>query len=388
MANDMVTFKTDNGDTVKLSPAIVRNYISNNPAITDAEIYGFLSLCKYQKLNPFLREVYIVKYGNNPATIVTGKETFTKRAQKHPNFNGYDAGIIVLKDGKMERRDGGLVLSGEQIVGGWAKVYSKATDHPVSVDVAFDEYVQRKQDGTPNKFWKEKPATMIRKVALVQALREAFPDYFGGLYSAEEMPVDMDKLPERAIDITDVQQDEPEYITDEQYHAVCKYFGADKEKQKIAVGVFNSLGIPQKHPKFDKAYRAISANLYDSVMDAFAVVFAPKPIVELEPVIEPEPEFEDGLPDSYEPEEKQDDGYYATEHVSEEHPNASFVPYGGKHKYAGQTLDEIPHWFLRKVIETPVAQDKYYDRNKDTQGKVIDYMNSVDNGVKPPFDLD
>jgi hypothetical protein len=28
---------------------------------------------------------------------------------------------------------------------------------------------------------------MIRKVALVQALREAFPEDFGGLYSPEEM---------------------------------------------------------------------------------------------------------------------------------------------------------------------------------------------------------
>jgi len=43
--------------------------------------------------------------------------------------------------------------------------------------------------------WKTMPATMIRKVPLVQSLREAFPDEFGGMYSPEEMPVDSSALP-------------------------------------------------------------------------------------------------------------------------------------------------------------------------------------------------
>ena len=34
------------------------------------------------------------------------------------------------------------------------------------------------------------PATMIRKTAMVQALREAFPETLGGLYIAEEQGVD------------------------------------------------------------------------------------------------------------------------------------------------------------------------------------------------------
>ena len=38
-----------------------------------------------------------------------------------------------------------------------------------------------------NQQWSKKPATMIRKVALVQALREAFPANLGGMYAAEEV---------------------------------------------------------------------------------------------------------------------------------------------------------------------------------------------------------
>ena len=42
--------------------------------------------------------------------------------------------------------------------------------------------------------WKEKPVTMIKKVAIVQGFRMAFPDEFGGMpYTAEELPDEMTK---------------------------------------------------------------------------------------------------------------------------------------------------------------------------------------------------
>ena len=77
----------------------------------------------------------------------------------------------------------------------------------VRIEVSFDEYAGRKKDGSLNGQWSKKPATMIRKVALVQALREAFPKTFGGLYSAEEQgmieePADiMQSAQDRPIDI-------------------------------------------------------------------------------------------------------------------------------------------------------------------------------------------
>ena len=43
------------------------------------------------------------------------------------------------------------------------------------VEVAIQEYIQRKGDGTPNRFWAEKPGTMIQKVAMGQAFRLAYP---------------------------------------------------------------------------------------------------------------------------------------------------------------------------------------------------------------------
>lgn len=178
-----------NGEKIKLSAGMVRKYlVSGDPnAVTDQEVMMFLTLCKYQHLNPFLREAYLVKYGSSPATIVTGKETFTKRANKNPNYKGMQAGVIVLKqDGTIENREGTFTLPTEELVGGWARVFVEGKE-PLFNSVSFNEYAGRKKDGSLNNQWATKPATMIRKVALVQTLRECFPEDFGGMYSPEEM---------------------------------------------------------------------------------------------------------------------------------------------------------------------------------------------------------
>ena len=178
------------GENVKLSVDTVKKYLVNGGGeVTDQEVLMFMSLCRYQHLNPFLKEAYLIKYGNSPATMVTGKDVFTKRAKRNPNNAGKSAGIIVeTNDGEIDEREGTLVLPGETIVGGWAKVYIKGYEQPEYASVSFEEYVGKTKDGKTNSQWTTKPATMIRKVAVVQALREAFPEDYAGMYSPEEIP--------------------------------------------------------------------------------------------------------------------------------------------------------------------------------------------------------
>ena len=196
-----------NGESVKLSPTMVKKYlVSGGGAVTDQEVMMFLSLCRYQHLNPFLREAYLIKYGSkSPATMVTGKEVFTKRADSNPKYDGKEAGVIVLNEnGDVSEREGTMVLPNESLVGGWAKVYIKGHRVPEYTSVNFDEYVGRKSDGEINGQWKTKPATMIRKVAVVQALREAFPDTFQGIYAQEEI-----------TEVSDVKLDTQEVVMSE-----------------------------------------------------------------------------------------------------------------------------------------------------------------------------
>jgi phage recombination protein Bet len=212
MKDAMIEYKPQGSETaVKLSPSIVRRYlVSGDGEVSDQEVTMFMQLCRFQGLNPYLREAHLIKYGSSPATIVVGKDAFTRRAEAHPDFRGMVAGVIIAKEDGLEYRAGSLVLAGEKLVGGWAKVYKANRDTPYEISVGYHEYEGRKRDGTPNRQWSEKPATMIRKVALVQGLREAFPDSLGGLYDASEMShIDGAALPEKVVSPQRLAPDDP-----------------------------------------------------------------------------------------------------------------------------------------------------------------------------------
>lgn len=179
-------------EKVKLSPSMIKSYlVSGGGNVTDSEVMMFLSLCKFQHLNPFLREAYLIKFGNSPATMVVGKDVFTKRARRNPDYVGKQAGIIVqeIETGKIIEREGTFYIKNEErLLGGWCKVFIKGYEQPEYAAVSFDEYAGRKGDGSLNNQWATKPATMIRKVAIVHALREAFPEETAGMYAPEEIP--------------------------------------------------------------------------------------------------------------------------------------------------------------------------------------------------------
>ena len=158
----------------------IKKYICTSA--TDSEAYTFLKLCQARKLNPFTGEAYMIKYGSGAAQTVVGKEAFTRRAEEHRAFDGFQAGIIIEnQEGSMEQIEGTFYQESAKLIGGWAKVYRKDRAHPFMASVSLKEY------GSGKSLWASKPATMIRKVALVQALREAFPSELGGMYDKAEM---------------------------------------------------------------------------------------------------------------------------------------------------------------------------------------------------------
>jgi len=182
-----VTYES-HGETIKLNMATVRNYLTNGDGrATDQECMMFLILCKSKHMNPFLKEAYLIKYSEKyPASIVVGKDYFMRVAKAQKDYNGFKAGIILKDtDGKILKEIGSFYdKEVSRLVGGWCEVYIKDVDHPIYNEVMWDEYVGKK-DGKPNKMWAAKGATMIRKVAVVQSMREAYPEKFGGLLDSE-----------------------------------------------------------------------------------------------------------------------------------------------------------------------------------------------------------
>lgn len=146
---------------------------------SDQEFKLFLFTAARLQLNPLVGQIWCVKYGNNPASIFTGRDGFLSIAHRSGQFDGMESGTKLV--------DGELY--------GWCRVYRKDMAHPFAVEVALSEY------STGRNLWKDKPRTMIQKVAESQALRRAFD--ISGLYSPEE--IETEQPPEEPKNITPKQ---------------------------------------------------------------------------------------------------------------------------------------------------------------------------------------
>jgi phage recombination protein Bet len=158
------------------------------PRATDQEVVIFLKMCQSLNLNPWERDIFMVKYGDEPASYIVASQAYLKAAEACPEFDGYEAGILIESDGEVKQREGAFLLDKEQnrLVGGYAKVYRKDRQHAFYNSVNIKECAKYTKEGKLTRFWSSMPATMIRKVALARALREAFPTRLGGMVSDAE----------------------------------------------------------------------------------------------------------------------------------------------------------------------------------------------------------
>lgn len=284
MSNALMAKYEVNGQPVELDAATVRNYLTNGSGKpTDQEVVMFIKLCQGQGLNPFLREAYLIKYSDkSPATTVVGKDAFTRRAAEIEDCKGWKAGVCCVnkKSGEYVEREGTIVLPTEELVGGWCEVKLSRWDEPFKQTAMLSEYHQH------NSMWNSKTATMIRKVAIVQALREAFPAQFQGMYDQSEMPVN-GTLPE-----TEISQDLNERPIDKvKLKALSELIGKDEKRINTAKAILSLYKYTSCADVKNKDYDAIMQALEESFKPLDNVIE-----VEFSEAVEPEePEVEEIL---------------------------------------------------------------------------------------------
>ena len=152
--------------------------------LSSGEFSTLVQMGKATGLNPFLKEIWAVKYGNNPAQIFIGRDGYRKSAQRSPHYDFHIADAVYSNDEfdvengsvhhKYNLRDRGF------LVGAYCSVLRKGSSRPTYIYVDLGEY------NKGQSVWKEKPATMIKKVAEAQGLRMAFQELFSGTYSEYE----------------------------------------------------------------------------------------------------------------------------------------------------------------------------------------------------------
>lgn len=147
------------------------------PEAPPAEAMKFLVTCRALEVNPFTKEAHLIDMGGKWETVVD-KSGWLKKAEQHPAYAGHEAGIIVQEfepgvagkppvKGRIYDVVGSFLPPGHIVVGGWAKVWRKDRSRPTEERVSIVEYKRE------TRSWKTGACTMIRKVALVQALRES-----------------------------------------------------------------------------------------------------------------------------------------------------------------------------------------------------------------------
>lgn len=160
----------------------IRRIVSTTP-LTDLEFSCLVGLGRATKLDPFKKEIWAVKYkSGQPANIFIGKDGYSTLAKRDPNYESHQVTSVYTKDNF-------LVCNNEishtygidrgELYGAYCIVKRKGAEKSTYVLVTMKEY------NLHQGVWKDKPETMIKKVAEAQALRQAF-DGLSGTYSDAE----------------------------------------------------------------------------------------------------------------------------------------------------------------------------------------------------------
>lgn len=186
----VVKYQSKDGQEITLSADIIKKYLvqGNREAVTEQELMYFLGVCKSRGLNPFKKDAYLIKYGADPAAIVTSIDYFRSRAKAQSDCKGWKRGIIVqAKDGTV-KDSAGILLEGETLIGGFFESKPAGWTDPFRIEVNLKGYIKKTKDGKITRFWQsDNQPTMISKVAEGQGLRALWPDEFQGIYEKDEI---------------------------------------------------------------------------------------------------------------------------------------------------------------------------------------------------------
>jgi phage recombination protein Bet len=195
MVDQINTYEKTTGVVVwtKEADTILRDSImqtEDGKTASDAEVMAFKKVCDEYGMNPFRKEIFPVARWNKKKNryvwsyqiSVDGQRT---RAARTGELGGEDGPYWCGPDGLWCD----VWLKKEAPAAAKVVVYRKGCDHGFTGIARFDEYAQKTDYGL-TKFWKDMPANQIAKCAESLALRKAFPETLGGIYTREEMEQD------------------------------------------------------------------------------------------------------------------------------------------------------------------------------------------------------
>ena len=139
------------------------------PNATNTEFQLLLYMAQKYQLDPLLRQIWLVKFGDSAAQIYAGRDGFLEIAHRSGHFDGMKSWCEYDEKGEKPTKAHCIV---------WRNDMS----NPFETEVLFKEYT------TGKNLWVSKPSVMIIKVAESMCLRKAFS--VSGIFSPEEIAND------------------------------------------------------------------------------------------------------------------------------------------------------------------------------------------------------
>lgn len=160
----------------------------------------FLHVAKKAGLDPFLKEIWFVKYRGGETLMMTARDGLLSIAQRSGEFNGLQSAAIYENDEfsvdysnpediKIQHISKPLTKERGNIVGGWARSRRKNCIDTVSV-VDFNTY--KKTFVGKKSMWDLFPVAMITKVAEAISLKKQYG--ITGLVSKEEIGYENEEI--------------------------------------------------------------------------------------------------------------------------------------------------------------------------------------------------
>ncbi len=184
---------TTQGDFGEEHMRIVRDAYA--PTASKAEFEVLWLGARARGLDPVLRQIYFIKRTESRDglkvdiwTTQVSIDGLRSIAQRTGVYDGQDEPTFELDEA-------GGVLSVR------VAVYRKDISRPFVGVARWSEFAQLKSNGDTTHMWGKMPFHMLCKCAEALALRKAFPEQLGGLYTTDEMP-EPDAEPQRPRHVT------------------------------------------------------------------------------------------------------------------------------------------------------------------------------------------